>query len=139
MSMPRAFPYWRLIMRLTKDSARTPDRQDVESLHSPATRRGDRMKRRKFVLCLLLPFCGCVVAQPAPAPAPSNAPLTMVTTIVSGERQRIDFISVLNPDCTTAGYVTVRIITPPVHGELTTERGLEYTSYPKIISVINVM
>ena len=89
------------------------------------------MKRRKFVLCLLLPFCGCVVAQPAPAPAPSNAPLTMVTTIVSGERQRIDFISVLNPDCTSAGYVTVRIITPPVHGELTTERGLEYTSYPK--------
>ena len=55
----------------------------------------------------------------------------MVTTIVSGERQRIDFISVLNPDCTSAGYVTVRIITPPVHGELTTERGLEYTSYPK--------
>jgi len=52
-------------------------------------------------------------------------------TVVSGERQRIDFISVLNPDCSSAGYVTVRVITPPAHGELTIEKGIDYPSYPK--------
>jgi hypothetical protein len=55
----------------------------------------------------------------------------MVRTIVSGERQRIDFYVALNPDCTPQGYVTVRIVTPPVHGELTTERGVDYPNYPK--------
>jgi len=52
-------------------------------------------------------------------------------TIVSGERQRLDFFSWLHPDCTTSGYGTVRIITPPVHGELTMERGVDYTNFPK--------
>jgi hypothetical protein len=52
-------------------------------------------------------------------------------TVVSGERQRINFISVLNPDCSSAGYVTVRIIMPPAHGELTTEKGIDYPSYPQ--------
>jgi len=52
-------------------------------------------------------------------------------TVVSGERQRIDFISVLNPDCSSTGYVTVRIIAPPAHGELTTEKGIDYPTYPK--------
>jgi hypothetical protein len=52
-------------------------------------------------------------------------------TVVSGERQRIDFISVLNPDCSSAGYVTVRVIAPPAHGELTTEKGIDYPTYPK--------
>jgi hypothetical protein len=85
---------------------------------------------------LLFPCC-CAVAQPASTPAPSNAPGTLVNTVVSGERQRIDFISVLNPDCTTAGYVTVRIITLPSHSELTTERGVDFIQ--KIISGINVI
>jgi hypothetical protein len=97
-------------------------------------RRGDRMKRHRsnpLVPFVLVSLCGCAVAQPASTPAPSSAPGTLVNTVVSGERQRIDFISVLNPDCTTAGYVTVRIITPPSHGELTTERGVDYPVYPK--------
>jgi hypothetical protein len=51
--------------------------------------------------------------------------------VVSGERQRIDFISVLNPDCSSAGYVTVRVIELPAHGELTTEKGIDYPTYPK--------
>jgi hypothetical protein len=53
----------------------------------------------------------------------------MVRTIVSGERQRIDFYVALNPDCTPQGYVTVRIVTPHVHDELTTERGVDYPLY----------
>jgi hypothetical protein len=92
-------------------------------------------KRGRFVWCLLLTLCGCVVAQsptatsPASTPPQSNAPPTLV--VMSGERQKIDDWVVLNPDCTFAGYVTVRVITPPVHGELTTERGIGYPNYPK--------
>jgi hypothetical protein len=55
----------------------------------------------------------------------------MRATVVSGERQRIDFIFALNPDCTTAGYATVRIISPPVNGELTTEPGVDYPAFSK--------
>jgi hypothetical protein len=87
-----------------------------------------RHRLKPLVSFLPLLLRGCAIAQPASAPAPSNA---LVNTVASGERQRIDFISVLNPDCTTAGYVTVRIITLPSHGELTTERGVDYPVYPK--------
>jgi hypothetical protein len=68
---------------------------------------------------------------PPAASAASSASRTKVRTLASGGRQRIDFLPSLNPDCTAAGYVTVRIITPPAHDELTTERGVDYTNYPK--------
>jgi hypothetical protein len=81
------------------------------------------------LVAILAPICGCAVTQPASTPASSSALPTL--TVVSGERQRIDFISVLNPDCSSAGYVTVRVIAPPAHGELTTEKGIDYPTYPK--------
>ena len=88
------------------------------------------MRYSRFALgAILAPICGCDVTQPASTPASSSAPLSV--TVVSGDRQRINFISVLNPDCSSAGYVTVRIITPPAHGELTIEKGIDYPSYPK--------
>jgi TonB family protein len=84
------------------------------------------------------------LAQPAPvAPAtPSAAPASAIVTatstpqpaartVASGERQRIGFFYTLNPDCTPAGYMTVRVITSPAHGELTAEQGVNYTNYPK--------
>jgi len=82
---------------------------------------------RFALVAILAPICGCAVTEPAPTPA--SAPATV--TVVSGERQRIDFISVLNPDCSSAGYVTVRVIAPPAHGELTIEKGIDYPTYPK--------
>ena len=86
------------------------------------------MRYSRFALvAILAPICGCAVTEPAPTPA--SAPATV--TVVSGERQRIDFISVLNPDCSSAGYVTVRVIAPPAHGELTIEKGIDYPTYPK--------
>ena len=91
-----------------------------------------RVRYSRFALvAILAPICGCAVTQPASTPASSSAPPTSELTVVSGERQRIDFISVLNPDCSSAGYVTVRVIAPPAHGELTTEKGIDYPTYPK--------
>ena len=93
--------------------------------------RGDKIMRAYAFIPFLLFLCGCVVEKPAPTPDSSSAPRTMARTIVNGERQRIDFYVALNPDCTPQGYVTARIVTPPVHGELTTERGVDYPNYPK--------
>ena len=71
-------------------------------------------------------------AASAPAaPSASSAPRTAVRTVASGERQRIGFFYYVNPDCTSGGYMTVRIITPPAHGELTTDRGVDYTNFPE--------
>ena len=86
------------------------------------------MRAYALIPCLLL-LCGCVVAQPVPTPASSSAP--RIRTIASGERQRIDYFYFLNPDCTSAGYATIRIITPAAHGELTTEGGVDYPNFQK--------
>jgi hypothetical protein len=69
--------------------------------------------------------------EPCVTPRPTRSRISPWRYWRRCRRQRIDFISVLNPDCTTAGYVTVRIITLPSHGELTTERGADYPVYPK--------
>jgi hypothetical protein len=71
-------------------------------------------------------------AASAPAaPSASSAPRTAVRTVASGGRQRIGFFYYVNPDCTSGGYMTVRIITLPAHGELTADRGVDYTNFPK--------
>ena len=87
------------------------------------------MRAYALIPCLLL-LCGCVVAQPAPTPAASSS-APRIRTIASGERQRIDYFYYLNPDCTSAGNATIRIITPPAHGELTTEGGVDYPNFQK--------
>ena len=91
---------------------------------------GQGLRYSRFALvAILAPICGCAVTQPASTLTSSSTPPTV--TVVSGERQRIEFISVLNPDCSSAGYVTVRVIAPPAYGELTTEKGIDYLTYPK--------
>jgi hypothetical protein len=87
------------------------------------------------------PVALSVPASAAPATPPaasvpaalsaSSAPRTAVRTVASGGRQRIGFFYYVNPDCTSGGYMTVRIITLPAHGELTADRGVDYTNFPK--------
>jgi hypothetical protein len=62
---------------------------------------------------------------------PSSAPQPTPRTVASGERQRIGYFYYVNPDCSSGGYMTVRILTPPGHGEVTTDRGLDYPNYSK--------
>jgi hypothetical protein len=92
------------------------------------------MRLRSYLVLTILSLCGCEVPQPAPTPATSNEPPAITrprVTVMSGKLQRIDFISVVHADCTSAGYVTGRIITAPAHGELTMEPGVDYPAYPK--------
>lgn len=85
------------------------------------------------VFAVIFALAGC-----APLPAPtqdaapqSNAPRSVTISVASGQRQRIDYINSLNPDCTSAGFATVQVIAPPTHGTLTTQPGSEYSTFPK--------
>jgi hypothetical protein len=74
------------------------------------------------------------VAQNAPAaPIPARPPQTIeLTRVAAGElRLRLDFLYSIQPDCSSAGTTTVRIIEQPQHGTLAIETGQGYTSFPK--------
>ncbi len=49
----------------------------------------------------------------------------------SGAKQRIGFFASLNPDCTAAGNVNVRVTKQPEHGTVETVATTEYAHYPK--------
>lgn len=48
-------------------------------------------------------------------PKPSNA----VEYAASNDKVRFDFMTILNPDCSSIGKISVRIIKKPEHGDLT--------------------
>jgi len=80
---------------------------------------------------LCLSCSGCTPVQVPPAASTGRLANDLSVTVASGERRRVDFISALHPDCTSAGYVTFHVITAPTHGWITTEQGVDYPAYPK--------
>jgi hypothetical protein len=48
----------------------------------------------------------------------------------SGTNQRIEFITALNPDCTSSGDVNVRVTTQPEHGK---SRDSVYIPFPQLL------
>ncbi|MBB2202597.1 Ig-like domain-containing protein [Gluconacetobacter tumulisoli] len=63
--------------------------------------------------------------------APANDAHYVRPFIVAANRATvINNWFVLNPDCSVADYVTVRLLTPPDHGTVTIRRGAFYPNYP---------
>ena len=52
-------------------------------------------------------------------------------TVPSGTNQRIDFLASVNPDCSSIGLPTVRLVTGPDHGVVTTDRARDFLPFPK--------
>ena len=52
-------------------------------------------------------------------------------TGVSDQKLRLDFLYSLNPDCTSMGFATVRVIEPPKHGRIIVENGTGFPSFPQ--------
>jgi hypothetical protein len=50
--------------------------------------------------------------------------------MVAGQCLRIDFITSINPDCTSVGYATVRPTNQPQHGTLKIETTTGFTTFP---------
>jgi hypothetical protein len=61
----------------------------------------------------------------------STTPETLELTraVASDHTLRLDFLSALNPDCTSLGFATVRILDQPNHGKITFENGTGFTRF----------
>src|ERR1700730_16906783 len=82
----------------------------------------------------------------APAPAPPSAPpgqnpaasapkpaqpVELVRAVAADQKLRLDFLYSINPDCSSIGFSTVRIIEPPKNGRLTVKNGAGFTNFPQ--------
>jgi hypothetical protein len=74
---------------------------------------------RTFELTRAVPMASTRIAAPTPrSPRQSS-------------KHRLDFLYSLNPDCTSVGFATVRIIEQPKHGKITVENGTGFSNFPK--------
>jgi hypothetical protein len=71
-------------------------------------------------------------SKPVPTAAAPEAPRTIEIrrTIAADHELRLDFLSSINPDCTSIGFATVRVVEPPKHGRITIENGTGFTTFP---------
>ena len=52
-------------------------------------------------------------------------------TVPSGTNQRIDFFASVNPDCTSIGIPTIRLIDGPSHGVVTTDKAKDFLAFAR--------
>jgi hypothetical protein len=57
--------------------------------------------------------------------------LERTRVVASDQKLRLDFLYSMNPDCTSMGFATVRIIEQPKHGRISVENGTGFTSFPQ--------
>ena len=53
-----------------------------------------------------------------------------VRTVPSGKNQRIDFFASVNPDCSSVGLPTVRLVDGPSNGVITTDKARDFMAFP---------
>jgi hypothetical protein len=66
----------------------------------------------------------------ASAPQPPQ-PVELVRAVAADQKLRLDFFLSINPDCSSMGFSTVRIVEPPKNGNLTIENGTGFTNFPQ--------
>jgi hypothetical protein len=101
------------------------------SIHANSTYRFERSEP--------LPAATTQVAaqtRPSSNPRPSqNGAIQQILertrAVASDKKLRLDFVYSLNPDCTSVGFATIRIIEQPKHGKITVENGAGFTNFPK--------
>ena len=62
--------------------------------------------------------------------------LELARAVASDHKLRLDFLYSLNPDCTSMGFTTVRILDQPKHGKITVENGTGIYDLPEKQSTI---
>jgi Domain of Unknown Function with PDB structure (DUF3857)/Transglutaminase-like superfamily len=65
------------------------------------------------------------------SPQAAQQTLERTRVVASDQKLRLDFLYALNPDCTSIGFATVRIIEQPHHGRITVENGTGFTNFPQ--------
>jgi hypothetical protein len=95
-------------------AARTPPALAAQSPAAP------------FLLAALPP-----AKQGLPAALGPSQPLELAKVAASGERLRMEFLYAIEPDCSSMGVTSVRILERPQHGKLTVRNGLGFTSFER--------
>jgi hypothetical protein len=75
-----------------------------------------------------IPVSTTTGAAPA-APVPPK-PVEISRVVAADQDRRLDFLYSINPDCTSIGYATVRIVEQPKHGTITIENSTGFTNFP---------
>ena len=70
-------------------------------------------------------------ANPAAATAQNKNANVAIRGAISGEKQKIQFIYFINPDCTSAGLVKISVTEVPAHGSVTTEPLSDFPAFEK--------
>jgi hypothetical protein len=85
------------------------------------------------------PFPGCttspVSATTPVAPVAAIAPaapavVDLRRTVAADQKLRLDFLYSINPDCTSIGFTTVRVLEQPKHGKIEIENETGFTNFP---------
>ena len=73
---------------------------------------------------------GGLVAVPvkAPSPPPQRTPVRTIGAS-PGQRQRVAFVSSLNPDCSSKGPATIEFLSKPAHGAVAFERTQDFARH----------
>lgn len=75
-------------------------------------------------------YSGAVGAStPESGPAQSTKPVEFTRTAPSDQALHLDYMYALNPDCSSMGSTTARIIEAPRHGKLAIESGSGFSSF----------
>ncbi len=69
--------------------------------------------------------------NPAASLPQPGQPVELVRAVAADQKLRLDFLYSINPDCSSIGFSTVRIIEPPKNGRLTVENGSGFTNFPQ--------
>jgi transglutaminase-like putative cysteine protease len=64
------------------------------------------------------------------APEPSQ-PLQLSRVAAAGEKLRVEFLYAIEPDCSSIGTTSVRILEQPQHGRLTVQKGQGFPGFEK--------
>ena len=73
-----------------------------------------------------------VAATTAPAQAGPAAPDTvdLKRAGAAAAKLRLDFLYSINPDCTSIGFATIRVVEQPRHCRITVDNGTGFTNFP---------
>ena len=63
------------------------------------------------------------------AVAQSLPPVNLSPVVPSGVKRQLAFVSALNPDCSSAGEIEVRVVRSPKNGTVEIENGFGYPNY----------
>ena len=71
------------------------------------------------------------MAAPANSSPQILPSIELIRAVPAGRKWRIDFLYSINPDCSSLGFASVRVLEEPTHGKVAVENGTGYPNFPQ--------